>query len=618
MDISFSKGITILILFISLLTSTHLLHAQEVRTSKILNYSIAQKAQRLLQTSLPQQQIKSSAETVSSLVELDKFLSTQLFQTELIKDNWYASKIGQLKKRTGLNLSANYQHNEYNAFYENFENDARLRVGLDFDFLENGLVERRNEIKRLEKDQEIHRMESKMISRERDYAFLYNCLIYRFNIEKIDLLQKRIPFLEEYIRILYELYFAHELSYDQIIDQKSRLKEAEIMLAAAYEFNDALEEEIGKENIARLSTQQLPIVQIDIEQLLDPSEMDAYQGKIQQLKEDRIDLSYRKRIDSRFRVYTRYNYGSYQTETNDRSFTSFGVSLQMPIQFNRRAVDELTTFEKAMVEQEVSEVWYNRVKEIMILYEEYQYKIKQYSNFLHKTFHLEEKLRVERVLLDSPKDIHSPLRAIKHIDNNRAVEYELLHLKQQLYLLILKIQLRSFQKDFIDCLEPLDFSKEKKKLIGRRFAIIQAGRDDQLDPIYLIKYLQKNEITNIVLEGRGKQLKKWADLLYAEGFNLYGAEPHQYASTAALSSNLSGHFRKLEYSGQLMISSYKKTEEIPALQIQLTTVPDDIFKNRNELERWIQLENKTSGIQFFLFENISRIMELDKKNLGVE
>lgn len=614
-----TKTNVLLCLILAVFLFPETLTAQVERPSKALNHSIAQKAFTLLQNNLSDSEPLPPAPPASVLHELQDFLQTQLFQTEMLKDNWYSGKIEQLRRQTGLNLSANYQHNEFGAFYENLDDGSRFRAGLEFDLLENGLVEKRNARKRLQKDQEIHRMESIMGSRERDYAFLYNCLIYQFNIQKISLLNERIPFLQEYISLLYELYFAHEMAYDQIIDQKSRLKEAEIMRAAAHQFNEALEQEIGMENIAALDAAVMPIVQIDIEQLLNADDLNAYQDRLKTMKEERIDLSYRKRLDARLKLYSRYNYGNHPTNVNtERAFTSFGISFQTPIQFNRRTPDELATYEKAMVAEEVSEVWYNRVKEMMIIYEEYQYKLKQYSNFLHKTFRLHEKLRVEQVMLDSHRDVHSPLKAIRHIDNSQAVDYELLGLKQQLYLLLLKMHLRSFKENFIDCLETIDFSKENKKLTGQRFALIDASRDQALDPFYLIKYLQNNEINNIMLRGQGGALGKWAAILQAEGFQLYAAEDQPPTLPAALQASMSGNYRTLSYSGQLLVSSRQKTRDIPALQIQLTTVPHQIFNTRNELERWIELEEKTNGTQFFLFEDIRHIMDLDKQNLGVE
>lgn len=591
---------------------------QGERPSKALNNDIAQKAFQLLQNNLPTSEDPSEPQAEAALQELQAFLQTQLFQTELLKDNWYSGKIEQLKRQTGFNLSANYQHNEYGAFYENLDDGSRFRAGIEFDLLENGLVEKRNARKRLEKDQEIHRMESIMSSRERDYAFLYNCLIYQFNIQKIALLNQRIPFLQEYVNLLYQLYFAHEMAYDQIIDQKSELKEAEIMLASAQQFNQALEQEIGKDNIAPLNAALMPIVQIDIEQLLNADDLNAYQDRLKTMKGERIDLSYRKRLDARLKLFSRYNYGSHPTTNSERAFASLGLSFQTPIQFNRRTPDELAAYEKAMVAEEVSVVWYNRVKEMMIIYEEYQYNLKQYYGSLHKTFRINEKLRVEQVMLDSRRDVHSPLTAIRQVDNSQVAEYELMHLKQKLYLLILKVHLRSFQKDFIDCLEMIDFSKESKKLTGQRFALIDATRDQGLDPFYLIKYLQNNEINNIMLRGQGLQLNKWAEVLQAEGFQLYAAEDKQLSLPAALQANMSGKYRTLSYSGQLLVSSHQKSRDIPSLQIQLTTVPDKIFKTRNGLERWIELEEKTNGTQFFLFEDIKHVMELDKQNLGVE
>lgn len=586
-----------------------------VSENRPINREIAIKAASLLETSLKTYDGKQSDIAPQDMEDLSAFFSKSLFQTELLKDEWFNTQIQRIKRNKGIDFSSNISHNEYGAFYDGDEDNSRARIGLEADLLDEGYLKWLRERKKVELDQQIHQMEAAPKSRARNYAYLYNCLIYSFNLEKQKILQRRVDFLEAFIDIYYQLYFAHEMAFEKIIDQKSRLEEAKILLEGCNSFNKALESELGKENIAILKANEIPLVQIKIDDLLDPAELKIYQDSLAALKENAIDLKYKNRKDSKLKIFARYNWGDYFENTSRQTFVSLGATFRTPIRFDKGLRNELADYEKAMVNEQFSEQWYNRVKEIMILYEEYQYKLKQYSNFLHKVFHVDERLRQERVLLDSRRDAHSPMKALGQLANIQSVSYELLHLKQQLYLLLLQINLRNYEDDFTQYLQPLDLNAGRKKLVGDRYLLLSTTKGMEKDIAFILKYLEKNEINGVLLDAQ-YQADKWMTSLSYSGINIY-IKSATNGITPKESNPAAGSFKKEGASGKYLISNQVSSSQFLS-PIQLTKVPDKIFENRNELERWITIENKNNGTQAFLFEGVEQLMKLDQKNLGME
>ena len=587
-----------------------------VSDNRPINREIAIKAAGLLEQSLDDYDSQGPRDAEASMTGLTGFFEKSLFQTELLKDEWFNTKINQVKRNKGIDFTSSLQHNEYGSFYDGDENNSRARVGLEADMLDEGYLKWIRERKKLQLDQQIHQMESAATSRDRNYAYLYNCLIYSFNLEKQKLLKNRVAFLESFIEIYYQLYFAHEMAFERIIDLKSRLEEAKILLDGSLAFNEALESELGKENIALVDARNIPVVQIRIEELLDPDALSIYQDSLSSLKAGAIDLKYKNSSDSKLKLFARYNWGDYFSNTSRKSFISLGATFRTPIRFDKGLRSELAAYEKAMVEERFSEQWYNRIKEIMILYEEYQYKLKQYSNFLHKIFHNDEKIRQERVLLDNRRGAHSPMKALGKLENIQAINYELLHLKQQLYLLLLQINLRNYESDFTQYLQPLDLNASSKKLIGNRFIILKTSRGMEKDIEFILKYLEKNEIQGILLDAQD-QADKWVTSLSYSGIDIYVNSNFNTKNTRNEKTTTAGTFQLESGSGRYLIKQQVSTGKLQQPQ-QLMRVPDEIFENRNELERWIEIENKNNGTSAFLFEGVEQLMKLDQRNLGME
>ncbi|NNE30544.1 MAG: hypothetical protein HKN16_12970, partial [Saprospiraceae bacterium] len=372
-----------------------------------INLEIKQEAQRLFQRALSDHELQKGKQTLKSGKALDNFFSHRLFRPAEIQNSWYQQKIQSAPRVPGLELTTVVQHNEYNPFFTEQESNSRVRLGLDLDLLREGWIGNKAKEKKLALEQAIHNLGASEESKKSNYSYLYNCLVYNFNQTKQDLLEKRIDFLQSFISIYYQLYFSHELAFEKIITQKSRLNEAKLLFDSGKTFNKTLKGQIGKENIPILEVESMPVLQLDLEALIQEKGLEKNQEDLYHLTKDLLEIKYPGYGLPKLRLYSRYNWGAQGLENAPGSFFSAGASLRMPLTFNHSKEKELANLELALEQENQKEKWYNRTKEIMILFEEYQYKLKQYSNFQHSLFHLEEKLRQEKVLLENPRAAHS-------------------------------------------------------------------------------------------------------------------------------------------------------------------------------------------------------------------
>ncbi len=584
----------------------------------LVNQKIKAQATSLVNNNLPNLIDKPNPELDLDFLSFAGFLNAKNFTTEHFENLLYATKLQLAKKDNSINLYTSFHQNNYALNSEDNEDRSRFNAGVDLELLRNGFAERKKRIAKLKGEMRVDQMLAPSEAKDKNYAYRYNCLIYAFNQEKIGLLEERIVFLDAYVKMMYELYFAHELAYSKIIEQKGRLEEVQIILESTLHYNAALENELGLENIIPLNTTNLPLANIDIDQLLAEDGLDFFQDSLKQLMGKQIELKYDQNLRSRLRTYARYNYGNFGTEINSPNFLSFGVRFNTPINFGKNATNEAVEYEKILLDKSFANEKYNNIKELINYYSEYQYKVKQYNNFIHKLFKIQEELRVEKVLMENQRSVHSPMSSIKLIDNYRAVKYELIELKQQMYTLVLKMHRKSFQEEFTQCMVPIDFDEKNKKLTGNRFYLLDPKIHSLSEQDFLVKYLKKNEINHVLLPENMVNVKSIIPVFKEEEISIYVPERNYHAGLVDKELSIDGIYNQSIKKDQTWIKMLKANKEQSYNQYRLTHVPFYIFKNRNELEQWIQIENQSIGTVMFLFDDINKLKKLDTEFLGMK
>ncbi|RMG79671.1 MAG: hypothetical protein D6714_16045 [Bacteroidetes bacterium] len=550
----------------------------------------------------------------ADLRAVTQFFETRYEAADTLKMAWFEKQKALIKKDLGLYATGSTGMNEQFA-----ENDgatalgARVRLGVEWELMENGLGSRRQKLEKLEKEREIFALENRLEDKNRNYPYLYNNLIFAFNEAKTELLDQQIAFLQTYVGVLYDLYHNHDLSYTELIDVKTRLEEAKVLRKAFKRFNETFAKTMNNA-VAGIDARQLPLVEVNLETLLNDTVFEQMQTQLIRAKQDLAALDNAAKNRS-FRVGVHYNYRSNAIQN---AYPSLRATVRMPLRFDRAERLEKESLEMKMIDSGADFIFYNNARELMNIYQEYNYKLKQYVAFRHKMARLNEEARLEQVLLKDEQLAHSPLPALAVKNQQLAVQMELLDLKQQLYLRLLNLYAKTYHPDFGNCLVPLELKYIDKKLSGQRLVALSKADTEVWGTDFLKAYLKKNEVAIVLLPLREagdtnliRTLKQADFRVFTEGFV---PKPGQGLDER----NFDGFF----FSG---IDQGKRTRFVPEKYIYssrnsnairpLTRVPVENFESRTEMEHWISERANSDPSALFLLDDIGALIRMESRNL---
>ena len=564
------KSWVVLLLGVCFFVNVNAIFAQPRTLNKALEDSIYQKAILMLDfTESTDNQLVADEVAMQQVIDL---LGYGFTEVDSLEELFLNEKMKAIKKDFGLSFSARYTHNGERAD-EVLEPGTRWRAGVEWDVLNDGFFDKKRKSKAVEDELQLHELESDLRRRNSNYPFIYNKIIHAGNQQKIELLHQRIPYLESLLEILTDLYYIHDVKYTEVLDVKKKVEESKALLTTYEKFNHAFTARVQQDTL-KLDASKFPILNIDIDKLLNDTIYEQLINKMVDVKKEAI-----QNRDANVNLPNLKLFGNYNLRTRtfeyDRSYTSFGASFSMPIDFNKKEKRMSNFLEGELIQQKADNQVYNNTRELLNLYQEYNYKMKQYIAFLHNKARLEELLRVERVLLNYDRRGHSPLSALNYQDMILAVDMELLDIQQMMYLNLAKIVTKSHHVDFMSCLSIRNFEEVGKKLEGVRYVYL-TKLDLQENFTFITNYLEKNEFKSVILEEK---------------------IPIEY-------------YKKFGDAGILALTIYDPI----FTTLEIERVPIRKFDNRNHLEFWISSARRAKPKSVFLFESFGALVELDKRN----
>lgn len=125
-----------------------------------------------------------------------------------LNDTYLQAKSSSLKSDVGLNIGVNYNQNFpiQSPDVDNLVYRRRFSVGLDWNILNNGLLENIIERKVTENERSLSKIEYNRNISVTTYFKIYNRIIYFFNIRKLEILDKREMIFNLKFPIVTELY----------------------------------------------------------------------------------------------------------------------------------------------------------------------------------------------------------------------------------------------------------------------------------------------------------------------------------------------------------------------------------------------------------------------------
>jgi len=544
---------------------------------------------QLIQTNLenqPDNTLQTSIPTVDSLFNI-------INPAYELADNGqiYEQQINKLKKDIGLDLRARYYYNSDHILEDGYIPSGeltrtRLRAGLDWSLLREGWQSNKNKIKRIQHQKTIDELENLLEKNDERLYFRYNLFIYFFNEAKLKLLLKRRRQLDEELDLLYKVYFLKGILYERIIDLKSRIEQINVQVSNYQKYNEWIESTL---NVAPLRDQfkveEWPVLEVNLDYLIQDTgkseildSIDQINTEIEKLKNSSVnELSLRLQLDQNL------NYSD--DGQSDRSFASIGISLNIPtsVLFNKQAKDDLVLVKAGKRRQFNTYEHLNTQSELINYHYEYDYKLKTYVKFLYKEMLYKEKIRVETIDQENYLDIYRSLDMLKYIDILREVQLETLDLRQQMYLLLLKIYGKTHYRSIREFTKQINIADFYERLPGSRTLVLDPSDWKQYDQYFIKNYLLSNDFEKIIIKTKNpmqKEIHALSRVLRDNGIEIVVVldNPELLQASAGLAwNNIRQYMQIGGYSGAVI--------DLSALPSSAGVVSDESVRRFIELQR---------------------------------
>ncbi len=595
----------------------------------------------------------------------------------------------QIAKDWGINLKAQYFVN-YDPLFDEDESNAetaygnRGRIGAEWELLRGGLIGNQRRAKNLRNEQALEALKYNIDKNDERLFLRYNIIIYLFNEAKIKLLKESHFQVQKELELLYKVYFLKGILYEEILKAKSRIDQIKVQLENYESYNRTIYNTLDMPGLKeKFQYEELPVLDINLDYLMADESSAALLDSLTHL-EERIQKSRNKAIDDvsvRLQLY-QYVGAADNLSLIQKSYLAGGMSVTIPTEIlfdgrNRKRLAEERVRERVKFDNYEH---INEKTEIINYYYEYNYKLKTYMEFMYKEMLYQERVRIDIISHKDFEDIHRSLRILRNMDALRSIRLEMIDLKQQMYLLLLKIYGNTHYRSVLPAVSSIDIASYYQRLPAKRSIVMGFDILKNYDEKFVVHYLMSNGIDAIVLENGKSISNELRTILEANKISIWssvdGARMTQSADGGArhivdalmvkdhsgieldfsemkdtrkaqeyLASNMS-LFGKGEgsisvkigkgFSRELMATLLRTTDrltikmnkpsDLDGLR-EITSVPAGkgklgislsakAFKDRMELEAYIDMANSVYGVDHVLIDDLDDYMSLDTKTLA--
>ncbi|MDX1652483.1 MAG: hypothetical protein R3277_08330 [Brumimicrobium sp.] len=342
------------------------------------------------------------------------------------------------KKDYGIGFNAGFLNNPTGGEqdFDNIIYRSRFISDIGWDILRSGYLHNRLKAQIAANESKIALIEDKELQKNARFAILWNYIIYQFNIQKIEILDERMKLAEDKIEVIKKLYLLNLVDQEELLKNLEALAEIRSMYKVYADFNEQLQQEYLFEST---DTLELPLIDIQYSLIRDKLNGEQEDSIVFYLKEN-IDLENRFINEVSLRTSVRYSYYDLATITpSSRDFFSLGLTLGIPLNFNRKVKKEWIELQKESVSFIPEEERIALQKAILTNYYEYRYKLKQFTSMHYKRLMYEELLRKENARYSVDYLSFNPVSSLRILDDLMKIDIEMIDLKQQMYLKLIAI-----------------------------------------------------------------------------------------------------------------------------------------------------------------------------------
>ena len=332
------------------------------------------------------------------------------------KNAWQQARANKYDHDPGLEWNSN--------FFQNFKpsNDdeqdliyrQRFQTGLDWNIFKDGLMSNDLKAKQIRNDAKLDDLLSQESAYEKNISQRSAELIYRFNLEKIKILNKQKNILDEKFAAINRLHELDAISNLQMIKTQQSVVQINSELQLYKEYNTAFS---NYQKPDSTNEQILPVVDLKFDEYLKSAQgLEPANDSILKLQLQNADMESSVINRVGLKGSLKYNYYDPFYSATKRNFFSVGVSVSVPIGLavkeNRNEALTHNEWIKSKFGSNGNELF---AEQLNIFYE-FRYKLKQYLNLYEETKATQERLRIERVRHQFNDAEFNPVHALELLD----------------------------------------------------------------------------------------------------------------------------------------------------------------------------------------------------------
>ncbi len=397
----------------------------------------------------------------------------------------------KLKSTVNQNFSNALDANEEDVFYK-----TRVRAGVEWSVLNQGLGDARLKSKILSNQQQINELTKVKTSRQNAYGFWYNTIIYHYNNYKLDLLRQRGLLLDEYLKIISKLYLLHNVKFNDVSLVKTNLQITNELSGAYYNYNQSFEKvfpETWKAKARNLP--DLPVWDVSLDSLSSFLRPENVFAQIVDLETRNLALNQRlqRQYDLRINAYWNVTFKTYGKVP--QQYPNVGASFSVPLFTRNKEEEKIQKLNTLMLTDRYNDEMLQGGKEVMNQYLEYKYKYRQYLDFMQKKAGALEEIRKSRINISQVSAMD--YTAFKSMDDVYAIMLEMIDIRQQLTLILLKIHSLIPDEGI-----KLVLTKPKNTVHSVDYSVVMRINSDFISQQdFYIEYLAKNRVGSVVIFG---------------------------------------------------------------------------------------------------------------------
>ncbi len=420
--------------------------------------------------------------------------------------NDVAARIKSQKGDIGVSFAADYSENFKPGFSpdEDIYYKRRFYFGVEWNVIKGGFLASRAKANQLEKEYYLKDIDAKKRADAENYRYIFNYINYIFNKEKITVLKERYSLIDKQLKYTTELYHLRYIGWEDVLKIRAKLEDLNQQIGQLENFNKHIPNSIPDTLLnSNYSAEKLPLVDIDLDKLMKIYHNNETTDTIAAIKLAMYKEGMKWWQDVSLKPYLRYNL--YIDPLNaSRRFGAGGISLKVPLRFKHK--NDLISAQEAIYKAEGNSVNKAGDNELVNLYAEFAFKLKQIKAFYFKKLSADELIRKELVKKDYHDIGFNPIFTLGLIDDKKNVEAEIIDIKKRLYIQLVQMAFYLDKKsplDFVEIVHPGDFSS--RYATGVQIFIDQ-NTIQSMKTEDLVNYLWKNEFKDVVLEVNSWQL----------------------------------------------------------------------------------------------------------------